>query len=175
MGSDAAAACAISAVVRDLMCCLCNGLASGGGILVGYELGAGRLDYGKLYGIRLAKLAFLNGFSCTVLVLLIIPVLLPFMSLTEQAREYLISMMIIMAVYMIAAVSYHHHKQFRFKRRYLFGSIQPDCRNVAFRAASAWLGAFKFGWSPVAVYACTCLDEVGRIPWVMIHFANTSG
>ena len=172
MGSDAAAACAISAVVRDLMCCLCNGLASGGGILVGYELGAGRLDYGKLYGIRLAKLAFLNGFSCTVLVLLIIPVLLPFMSLTEQAREYLIGMMVIMAVYMIGRCvnTIIINGVFASGGDTIFDVYSLIVAMWLFALPLAWLGAFKFGWSPVAVYACTCLDEVGKIPWVMIHF-----
>ena len=31
LGPDAAAANAIAAVVRDLMCCLCNGIAAGRG------------------------------------------------------------------------------------------------------------------------------------------------
>ena len=31
----------------------------------------------------------------------------------------------------------------------------------------ALLGAFVFNWHVYAVYACTCLDEVGKIPWVM--------
>ena len=43
LGTDATAANSVAAVVRDLVCCLCNGLASGGGILVGNELGAGDL------------------------------------------------------------------------------------------------------------------------------------
>ena len=34
----------------------------------------------------------------------------------------------------------------------------------------ALLGAFVFHWHPLAVYACTCLDEVGKIPWVMMRF-----
>ena len=33
----------------------------------------------------------------------------------------------------------------------------------------ALCGAFVFHWSPLAVYACTCLDEVGKIPWVMLR------
>ena len=40
LGTDATAANSVAAVVRDLICCLCNGLGSGGGILVGNELGA---------------------------------------------------------------------------------------------------------------------------------------
>ena len=34
----------------------------------------------------------------------------------------------------------------------------------------ALLGAFVFHWPVLAVYSCTCLDEVGKIPWVMIRF-----
>ena len=34
----------------------------------------------------------------------------------------------------------------------------------------AALGTFQFHWPPLLVYACTCLDEVGKIPWVMIHY-----
>ncbi len=34
----------------------------------------------------------------------------------------------------------------------------------------ALAGAFALHWSPLAVYACTCLDEVGKIPWVMLRF-----
>ena len=34
----------------------------------------------------------------------------------------------------------------------------------------AFLGAFVFDWPVLAVFACTCLDEVGKIPWVMVRF-----
>jgi Na+-driven multidrug efflux pump len=34
----------------------------------------------------------------------------------------------------------------------------------------ACLGAFVFHWHVFLVYSCTCLDEVGKIPWVLIHF-----
>lgn len=37
-------------------------------------------------------------------------------------------------------------------------------------AAVTGAGAFIFHWHPIAVYACTCLDEVGKIPWVMARF-----
>ena len=32
------------------------------------------------------------------------------------------------------------------------------------------LGTFLFHWPAVIVFACTCIDEVGKIPWVMIHY-----
>ena len=34
----------------------------------------------------------------------------------------------------------------------------------------ALAAAFVPNWSPLIVYACTCLDEVGKIPWVMLRF-----
>ena len=33
----------------------------------------------------------------------------------------------------------------------------------------AFSGAFYFHWPVLVIYACTCLDEVGKIPWVLIH------
>ena len=31
-------------------------------------------------------------------------------------------------------------------------------------------GAFLFHWPVLLVYGCTCLDELGKIPWVMYHY-----
>lgn len=52
LGSDAVAANSIANIVKNLVACFCNGLGSGGGIMVGNELGAGKLDTAKVYGGR---------------------------------------------------------------------------------------------------------------------------
>ena len=57
MGTDAAAANSVAAVVRDLICCVCNGVGSAAGIMVGNELGAGNLEKGKAYGIKLKNIS----------------------------------------------------------------------------------------------------------------------
>ena len=67
MGTDAAAANSVAAVVRDIICCLSAGISSAAGIMIGNELGAGNLKRGKAYGIRMAKLSFLCGAVMTVL------------------------------------------------------------------------------------------------------------
>lgn len=115
MGTDAAAANSIASVVRDLVCCMCNGLASGGGILVGNELGAGNLSTGREYGDRLMKLSFVCGLLSTAIMFAVTPLLIHVVKLTA-------------------------------------------------------LGAFVFHWPVEVVYACTCLDEVGKIPWVIYHY-----
>jgi Na+-driven multidrug efflux pump len=34
----------------------------------------------------------------------------------------------------------------------------------------ALISAFWLHWHVLIVYSCTCLDEVGKIPWVMHHY-----
>ncbi len=172
LGSDAAAANSVAAVVRDLFCCMCNGISSAGGIMVGNELGAGKLDKGKEYGIRLAKISYFIGFLSTALVLLVTVPVTRFMLLTDTARNYLTGMMIVMAVYMIGRCVN------TIIINGIFGAGGDTLFDVYSLAVCMWglaiptalLGAFVFHWPVVLVYACTCLDEVGKIPWVMHHF-----
>ncbi len=172
MGTDAAAANSVSAVVRDLICCMCNGIGSAAGIMVGNELGAGRLEVGKAYGKKLKNLSYVIGFLSTALVLAVTPFVVRMVILTEQARGYLTGMMVIMSVYMIG----------RCVNTVTINGVLDGGGDTLFDMYSLivcmWLiaiplalaGAFVLHWSPLAVYACTCLDEVGKIPWVMIRF-----
>ena len=171
MGVDAAAANSVAAVVRDLVCCMCNGIGSAAGIMVGNELGAGRLELGKAYGIKLKNISFVIGFISMGLVLLVTPVVVHGVILTGTARQYLIGMMIIMSVYMIG----------RCVNTVTINGVLDGGGDTIFDLysliVSMWMiaiplalsGAFIFHWSPLLVYACTCLDEVGKIPWVMLR------
>lgn len=172
MGSDAAAANSVSAVARDLICCMCNGIGSAAGIIVGNELGAGRLELGKAYGIKLKNISYIIGFISTALVLAVTPLVLRMVILTDQAREYLIGMMVIMSIYMIG----------RCVNTVTINGVLDGGGDTLFDMYSlivcmwliaiplALIGAFVLHWHPLAVYACTCLDEVGKIPWVMLRF-----
>ena len=172
MGPDAAAANSVSAVVRDLICCACNGIGSAAGIMVGNELGAGRLEMGKAYGIRLKNISWVIGFASTGLVLLLTPLVVRMVILSDAARSELTGMMVIMAVYMIG----------RCVNTVTINGVLDGGGDTVFDLYSlavcmwgiaiplALLGAFVFGWPVLAVYACTCLDEVGKIPWVMYRF-----
>ena len=172
MGADAAAANSIAAVVRDLICCLCNGIGAAGGILVGNELGAGKLDKGKLYGDRLAKLSFLIGFFSTAVVLAVTPFVVRFMVLDDAARSYLTGMMVIMAVYMIgrSANTVIINGVFAAGGDTLFDMYSLAVCMWGIAIPLALLGAFVWHWPVLVVYSCTCLDEVGKIPWVLLHY-----
>ena len=172
MGSDAAAANSVAAVARDLICCMCNGIGSAAGIMVGNELGAGRLDRGRAYGIKLKNISYVIGFVSTALVLAVTPLVVNMVILTDQAQDYLVGMMVIMSVYMIG----------RCVNTVTINGVLDGGGDTLFDMYSLivcmWLiaiplalvGAFVLHWSPLAVYACTCLDEVGKIPWVMMRF-----
>lgn len=172
MGTDAAAANSVAAVVRDLICCMCNGIGSAAGIMVGNELGAGRLDLGKAFGIKLKNISYFIGLLSTALVLAVTPFILNVVVLTDQAREYLTGMMVIMSFYMIG----------RCVNTVTINGVLDGGGDTIFDLYSLivcmWIiaiplalaGAFVFHWHPLAVYACTCLDEVGKIPWVMARF-----
>ena len=172
MGVDAAAANSVSAVVRDLMCCLNIGISTAGGIMVGNLLGAGDLELGKEYGIRLAKLSFLIGFASTALILAVTVPVSRFMILTDQAHRYLIGMMVIMSIYMIG------RSVNTIIINGIFAAGGDTLFDVYSLAVTMWglaiplalLGAFVFHWPVLLVYSCTCLDEVGKIPWVLLHF-----
>ena len=167
----AAAANAVVAVVRDLVCCLCNGIAAAAGIMIGNELGAGRLDTGKLYGDRIMKLSFLCGFLSTAIMFAFIPVLKSFIKLDDLSSKYLLQMMIIMAVYMIGRCVNTVVVNGIF---YSGGDIIFDTYSLlltmwCLAVPLAWIGTYN-QWPVAIVYACTCIDEVGKIPWVIYHY-----
>lgn len=172
MGADAAAANSAASVVRDLICCLCNGLSAGGGIMVGNELGAGELEKGKLYGDRLAVISFVCGFISLLLMLAVTPALLRLVKLTDTAHGYLLGMMLIMAFYMIgrAVNTIIINGVFAAGGDTAFDMYSLAVTMWGFAVPLAFLGTFVFHWPVYVVYACTCLDEVGKIPWVMAHF-----
>ena len=125
-----------------------------------------------IWGVYLAQpTADLFAFSMA-LVLALTPLVVQMVVLTPEAQQYLTGMMIIMAVYMIG----------RCVNTVTINGVLDGGGDTVFDMYSlavcmwglaiplALLGAFVFGWPVLAVYACTCLDEVGKIPWVMFRF-----
>ena len=172
LGQDAAAANSIAAVVRDLMCCLCNGFAGAAGILIGNELGAGDLEKGRLYGDRLLIIGFLTGLACTVVILAVIPLFTHFLKLTEQAQSYVVGMFVILSIYMIGRsfCTIVINGVFWAGGDTFFDVYSLIVCMWGIALPCAFLAAFYFHLPVLVVYACTCLDEVGKIPWVVALF-----
>ncbi|MBR2288879.1 MAG: MATE family efflux transporter [Clostridia bacterium] len=169
---DAPAANSVAASVIELVCCACNGLASGGGILVGNALGAGDLKKGKTYGIRLLRLSVPCGILTSLVMLGITPLVLSIVRLNNTALTYLRGMMLVMSVYTIGRVmnSIIINGIFVAGGDTLFDVYSLAVAMWGIALPLAALGTFVFHWPVWLVYACTCLDEVGKIPWVLLHF-----
>ena len=172
LGVDAAAANSVAAVVRDVVCCLSAGISGAAGIMVGNELGAGILEQGKEYGIRLLKISCLCGIVAALLMCIASPVVLHFVKLTPQATSYLKGMFGVIAFYMIGrAVN-------DVTINGIFGAGGDTLFDMYSLAVCMWClaiplaaaGTYYFHWPVVVVYACTCIDEVGKLPWVLHHF-----
>ena len=172
LGTDAAAANSVVAVVRDLLCCLCNGICTAAGIMVGNELGSGDLDKGKLYGDRIFKLSMVCGLIITVLTFACTPVLTAFVKLTENASIYFVQMMIILSIYMFGRTvnTIVINGIFAAGGDTLFDMYSLALCMWGVAVPLAALGAFVFHWPICLVFACTCIDEVGKIPWVVHHY-----
>lgn len=172
LGVDAAAANSVAAVVRDMVCCLSAGISGAAGIMVGNELGAGNLERGKEYGIRLLKISCLCGIVAALLMCIAAPIVLHFVKLTPQATSYLKGMFGVITFYMIGrAVN-------DVTINGIFGAGGDTLFDMYSLAVCMWClaiplaaaGTYCFHWPAVVVYACTCIDEVGKLPWVLHHF-----
>mgnify|MGYP001516449449 FL=1 len=172
LGVDAAAANSVAAVVRDIICCLSAGISGAAGVMVGNELGAGNLKRGKLYGTRMMKISFVCGVAMMVLMGISAPFILHFVKLTPQAAVYLKGMFVVLCVYMIG------RSVNEITINGVFGSGGDTMFDVYSLAVTMWgiaiplavLGTYRFHWPVIVVYACTCIDEVGKIPWTLYHF-----
>lgn len=172
LGTDATAAASVAAVVRDLVCCFCNGLSTGAGIIVGNELGAGNLERGKLYGQKIRTIALLCGIFSALIMGLLSILLFKSIKLSLEAQKYLIEMMAIMSFYMIgrAVNSILINGVFDCGGDTLFDMYSLAICMWGIAIPLAALGTFVFHWPVLLIYACTCLDEVGKIPWTLYHF-----
>lgn len=107
LGSDAVAANSIANIVKNLVACFCMGLGSGGGIMVGNELGAGRPDQAKEYGDRLCRLSVLCGAASGIVPLGFLTAFV--LKLPVLAVYFVVNMDEIVK---LPAV-YHHYKKYK--------------------------------------------------------------
>ncbi len=172
LGSDAVAANSVANIVKNLVSCFCIGLASGGGIIVGNELGAGKLDLAKEYGRKLCITAVLNGVVSGIILLMVSPIVLSAVNLSETATQYLKWMLVICSYYMIgksvncATVSGIFCAGGDSKFGFLCDTVVMWCIVVPL----GFISAFVLKLPVIAVYFIISLDEFLKIPAVYKNY-----
>ena len=173
LGSDAVAANSLANIVKNIIACICLGIGSGSGILVGNELGRGALQRARDYGSRLSKIAVLSGAISGVVILLCSPLVLKFaVSLSPQAHEYLRIMLYMCSYYMIgkSVNATEVAGIFCAGGDTRFGLL---CDTVVMWLIVVPLGAvaaFVLKLPVLAVYFILNLDEMLKLPAVYRHY-----
>ena len=172
LGSDATAAASIASVVQEIVTCVCKGISAGAGIIIGKLLGQDLFDKAKIYGRKLCHVSFWVGGIHTILLAVIGPVLAYFFVLTDTARNYLIMMLLFMAVYVFA---YSINTVVVCGIFPAGGDARYDVVSVFFASwcfslPLALLGTFVFDLPVMAVYILMCADEIVKLPWVLPRY-----
>lgn len=172
LGSDAVAANSIANIVKNLIVSFCTGLANGGGIIVGNELGMGNLTQAKKYGGLLWKMAMIGGAASGLLLLALSPVILNVTALSNRATEYLKWMLLFCACYMVAkAINMTTIAGiFPAGGDSKFGLICDAITMWIFAVPAGFLAAFYWDLPVVVVFLIINLDEVVKLPAAVIHY-----
>lgn len=172
LGTDAVAANSLANILKNLIVCLCVGLGSGGGIIVGNELGAGNLDTAKAYGRKLCQLAIIFGIISGFIMLMLSPLILKFGNLSDTANHYLKWMIIMCSVYMVG----------KFINATTIGGIFCAggdskfgliCDTITMWCITVPIGffvAFVLKLPILVVYLIINIDEVIKLPAVYNHY-----
>lgn len=172
LGNDATAANSIASVVRNLLVCVGNGIGAGGGILLGKVLGANQLELARSYGKWLSRLSILCGLVSATLLLLCSPIIRTLLPLTPAANEYLHEMLWVCAAYVFAQCInmtvingiFAAGGDTRFDAYSIV--VTMWCIGIPLSFAAAFWWKLPVIW----VYLFTCLDEIGKLPWVYLHY-----
>ena len=103
LGKSAVAANSVVQVVRQLAMVVIFGVANATAIMLGKAIGEGKKDYAKVYSVRFIKITLLLGLGGALVVLGVSPIIKSFMSLGNQANDYLSGMMYVMSYFVIAS------------------------------------------------------------------------
>lgn len=172
LGTDAVASNSIANIVKNLVVCFCIGLSNGGAIIVGNELGAGRLERAKLYGHKLTNVAIIYGIIAGIIMISLSPIIVNNISLSDMSKYYLRWMIILCAIYMVAKSvnTTLIAGIFCAGGDSKFGFICDTITMWAFSVPLGFLAAFVFNLPVLAVFAIINLDEVVKLPAVYKHY-----
>ncbi len=174
LNADVVAASSVASTVRSLCTILCFALGAGASVLLGIEIGEGKMDEVKRDAKKSCYVTLAVGVLTGLFLLLIRPLVFVFFNLTERASGYLDIMLIISSYYVVgqAMNTLLIAGVFRAGGDSRFGMV---CDIIVMWCVSVPLGllaAFVFKLPPMVVYFVLCLDEFWKIPVVYRHYKS---
>lgn len=172
LGNDAVAAYSFVNVVRNFGTILCFAVGSASGIILGNEMGEGKLERAKVTAHRLMVMTLISAAIGSVMIFCLIPIMMKYASLSELAMHYLKYMMLINTYYvfgtavnttLIAGV-------FRAGGDSKFGLICDTIDMWVYALPMGFISAFVFKLPVMWVYFILCTDEFVKWPWVLKNY-----
>lgn len=166
LGKSVVAANSVAQVVRQLVTVVSFGISSVAAIIIGKTIGQGEMKAAKVYGGYIVKITIVIGIVAAGIVLLIRPILMSQMELTQQAQEYLSMMMYVMS-YFVICQAYNTTMivgVFRGGGDTKFGLILDVTTMWCCSILIGALAAFVWKLPVVIVYMILMGDEVIKVP-----------
>lgn len=172
LGSDAVAANSIANIAKNLVICICLGIGTAGGILVGNELGRGDIKKGIEVGGKITRLSVISGIISGLVLLCLTPLITNFADLSETARGYLQGMLLMCCYYVIGKSinSTTIGGIFCAGGDAKFGFYIDSIVMWVIMVPLGFLAAFVWHLPVLAVYFILSLDEFIKLPVVFFHY-----
>ncbi|MBB5225038.1 MATE family efflux transporter [Treponema ruminis] len=174
LGSDLVAANSVVSVVRNLASVLCFGMAYGGAILLGKQIGANQMELAGRNASRLVKSTILAGFVGAVLLGLCRPILFRIADLNEQASYFLTPLLYINCVSLFGAAinTVLICGVFRAGGDAKWGLILDSLAMWTVSVPIGFVCAFAFHLPPLVVYLILYVDEWEKMIFNVIHYKS---
>lgn len=174
LGNDIVAANSVVVVARNLGTVLCFGIANGGAIYLGKQIGEGKIEEAKEDSKKLLKVTFVSGLVGGLVIFLIRPLMMQMVDLTETATHYLTIMLLINIYYVLgqAMNTTWICAVFRSGGDSRFGFVCDFIDMWLFAVPAGFISAFILKLPPMWVYFIICLDEFVKIPFVYKHYKS---
>ena len=172
LGEDMVAANSVVSVARNLGTVVCMGVANGGGILLGKEMGQNRLDQARRDARRISWVTFAASILGGIIIFFLRPVFLQMGNLSPLAREYLSFMILVNAVYIIGqgVNTCWICGVFRAGGDSRYGFLMDLIIMWGYAVPAGFLCAFVLHFPPMLVYVVLCTDEFVKMPFIMARY-----
>lgn len=174
LGNDVVAANSFVSVVRNFGTILCYGVGAATGIILGNEIGEGKLDTAMDHAKCMMRLTVISALIGAIIVLIIMPFAMKYASLTDTAKHYMKYMLLIQTYYIMgtAVNTTLITGVFRSGGDSMFG-FKCDCIDMwCYAVPLGLLAAFVFKLPVLVVYVLLCTDEFVKWPWVLGHYKS---
>lgn len=174
LGANLVAANSVVSVVRNLASVLCFGMAYGGAILLGKQIGSNQMELAARNASRLVRSTILAGAVGAVILGLCRPLLFMIADLNEEASYFLTPLLYINCLSLLGASinTVLICGVFRAGGDAKWGFILDTLAMWAVSVPLGFLCAFVLRLPPIAVYLIVYLDEWEKMIFNVIHYRS---